>query len=232
MWICPKCSKRKHESVGLEKPRCACGKKMEWSDEEVREVGLLPAVSESDVLEVQEADQERGAEALVHRVRSEHRDPDVPLQVHSLKFVHDDGGRAAAGFKGTAGDCVCRAIVIASGRPYREVYDALAHGNATQRRSSKEARSGRGVKTAREGISVTRQWFKDYMKSLGFVWTPTMLLGQGCKVHLAAGELPPGRLVVSVSKHYTAVIDGVVHDIYNPQRETGRCVYGYWRLES
>ena len=40
-------------------------------------------------------------------------------------WAYDDGGRAAAGFKGEAGDCVTRAIAIATGRPYREVYDAL-----------------------------------------------------------------------------------------------------------
>jgi hypothetical protein len=52
-----------------------------------------------------------------------------------MEFVYDDGGRAAAGFKGSTGDCVVRAIAIASGKPYREVYDAL---NVL----SKQARSG------------------------------------------------------------------------------------------
>src|SRR6516225_2064075 len=41
------------------------------------------------------------------------------------RFVYDDGGRAAAGFKGTTADCACRAIAIATGKPYREVYDGL-----------------------------------------------------------------------------------------------------------
>jgi hypothetical protein len=50
-----------------------------------------------------------------------------------MKIVIDDGGRAAAGFKGSAGDCVCRAIAIASGRHYKEVYDRIAEGMATQR---------------------------------------------------------------------------------------------------
>ena len=42
-----------------------------------------------------------------------------------MEFIYDDGGRAAAGFKGKTGDCVTRAIAIATGRPYREVYDRL-----------------------------------------------------------------------------------------------------------
>lgn len=45
----------------------------------------------------------------------------------------------------------------------------------------------------------------------------------------AFNELPPGRLVVSVSKHLTAVVDGVIHDRYDPSRDGTRCVYGYWR---
>lgn len=148
-----------------------------------------------------------------------------------MKFVENDGGRAAAGYKGKAGDCVARAVAIASGKPYAEVYVALADGMGSQRKSK-----GR---TARNGVSTRRKWFKDYMASLGFKWVPCMFVGQGCKVHLSDGELPMGRLVVAVSKHYTAVIDGVIHDTYNPQRTTmwsdengyrkaERCVYGYW----
>lgn len=36
-----------------------------------------------------------------------------------MQFQYNDGGRAEAGFKGTTGDCVCRAIAIATERPYR-----------------------------------------------------------------------------------------------------------------
>lgn len=154
-------------------------------------------------------------------------------------FVFDDGGRAAAGFKGSAGDCVARAIAITSGKPYAEVYAALARGTGAQRAGKRGKRSA----SARNGVNVTRAWFKAYMASLGFMWHPTMTIGSGCKVHLVAAELPPGRLVVSVSKHYTAMIDGVIHDTHDPRREIHemttrngvtthtirrRCVYGYW----
>ncbi len=176
-----------------------------------------------------------------------------------MKHIYNDGGRAAAGFKGNTGDCVARSIAIAARLPYREVYDVLALGNALERQS-KRSHSASGKRTAREGIRVQRKWFKDYMASLGFQWVPTMHIGSGCTVHLEADELPAGRLVVSVSRHYTAVIDGVIHDIYNPAAERGatiyppgccveipkgavwlengngwaynpkRCVYGYWLL--
>lgn len=148
-----------------------------------------------------------------------------------MTFIEDDGGRAAAGFKGQTGDCVARAVAIASGRPYREVYQRLAEGNASQRLTRRTG-GARGVRTARSGIHVKRQWFKDYMRSLGFTWTATMSIGSGTTVHLADGELPMGRLVVAVSKHYTAVVDGVIHDASDPSRDGRRAVYGYWRRRS
>lgn len=58
-----------------------------------------------------------------------------------------------------------------------------------------------------------------------------MQIGIGGKVHLRAGELLPGRVIVSLSKHYTAVIDGVIHDTHNPDCGGKRLVYGYWRHE-
>lgn len=145
-------------------------------------------------------------------------------------FVYDDGGRKAAGYKGSAGDCVCRAVAIAARLPYQEVYDRLAEENASQRKSkrSKNTQS----RSARNGINTTRKWFKDYMKELGFVWTPTMQIGSGCQVHLKADELPSGRLVCNVSKHQVAVIDGVIYDTHDCSRKGTRCVYGYWRLSS
>src|SRR5215469_17698394 len=136
-----------------------------------------------------------------------------------MRFVCDDGGRAAAGLKGNAGDCVARAVAIASGRPYAEVYARLAQGNATQRKTKRVRRGkGEGMHSADHGICTRRKWFDDYMTSLGAVWVPTMKIGSGCKVHLRENELPKGRLVVNVTRHMCAVIDGVIHDTHNPDR--------------
>ena len=68
----------------------------------------------------------------------------------------------------------------------------------------------------------------EYMDALGFRYVATMSVGSGCKTHLRSDELPKGRLIVQVSKHYTAVIDGVIHDTFDPSRGGTRCVYGYW----
>jgi hypothetical protein len=155
-----------------------------------------------------------------------------------MKFKYNDGGRAEAGYKGTTGDCVVRAIAIASGKPYQEVYDAINVAAQRERRK-------RGKSSARTGVH--RATYEPYLLNLGFTWTPTMRIGSGCKVHLLKEELPAGTLIVSLSKHLTTVIDGVIHDTHNPQRgpvsyfkgslsglavldhtSPERCVYGYY----
>lgn len=140
-----------------------------------------------------------------------------------MKFVYNDGGRAAAGFKGDACDCVCRAIAIATERPYKEVYDLInEYGSKERLGKHQHSRS-----SARNGVYIKTE--RKIMEDLGWEWIPTMFVGQGCKVHLRAEELPAGRLIVSVSKHATCVIDGVIYDTYDCSRDGDRCVYGYYR---
>jgi hypothetical protein len=146
-----------------------------------------------------------------------------------MKLVRTDGGRFEAGFSGTARDCVARAVAVVTGRPYAEIYDGLSAVNAATRKTKSRSKSA-GTHSASHGIFTATPMFKRYMASLGFVWTPTMGIGTGCKVHLRSDELPAGRLVVGVSKHYTAVIDGVLHDTHDCSRGGTRCVYGFWRL--
>lgn len=142
-----------------------------------------------------------------------------------MELKIDDGGRESAGYKGVTGDCVVRAIAIASQLPYQEVYDAMniacSKEYRTKRRSSKSS--------SRTGVyKATR---KKFLADHGWKWIATMHIGSGCKVHLKASELPMGRLIVSVSKHLTAVIDGVLHDTYDCSRNETRCVYGYYVRE-
>jgi hypothetical protein len=139
-----------------------------------------------------------------------------------VTWTYDDGGRADAGYVGDAGDCVTRAIAIATGIDYATVYDALAAGMA----SSRGRHHTRGKRSARNG--VFRNVYDPYLAGLGWRWTPTMAVGQGCRVHLRADELPAGRIVARLSRHVCAVIDGVIHDTADPSRDGTRCVYGYW----
>lgn len=139
-----------------------------------------------------------------------------------MKWEYDDGGRKAAGWKGDAGDCVVRAICIATCRDYQTVYDQLNHEAKRER-----PRKGRSRSSARNGIS--KRTLRRYLDSIGWVWTPTMFIGSGCKVHLREDELPTGRLIVSLSRHMSVVIEGVIYDTHDPSRDGTRCVYGYWQ---
>lgn len=140
---------------------------------------------------------------------------------HGQFFVENDGGRREAGYKGKAGDCVTRAITIATGLPYKKVYDdlnSLAKAEQSRKRKKSNSRTG-----------VWRKSYQKYLESMGWEWVPTMKIGQGCKVHLRGDELPSGRIIVRLSKHLCAVINGVIHDTYDCSRRGERCVYGYFR---
>lgn len=144
----------------------------------------------------------------------------------ALPWVYDDGGRAAAGWRGTTGDCVCRSISIAAGLHYTEVYETLGAFIAGYERKSKRRPTKSSPRTG-----IYEPTVRAFMTTiLGWEWVPTMRVGTGTRVHLRGTELPPsGALMVSVSRHYTAVIDGVIRDIYDPSRGGTRCVYGYYR---
>jgi len=138
-----------------------------------------------------------------------------------MRWVKDDGGRAAAGFRGSTGDCVVRAIAIATGRPYRSVYDELHQAMREQRSPKRPAN-----RSPRNGVPTAI--LRSYLAAAGWTWTPTMRIGSGTTVHLRADELPAGRLIVRCSRHITAVIDGTIHDTYDPSRDGTRAVYGFW----
>ena len=140
-----------------------------------------------------------------------------------MKWVKDDGGRQAAGFKGHAGDCALRALAIAGQGDYATIYQDLATFCESERPSKRR----RGVSHPRTGIHS--HTFRAYLEARGWTWVPTMTIGSGCKVHLRANELPTGRLIVCVSRHYCAMIDGVLHDTHDCTRGGRRCVYGYFR---
>lgn len=143
----------------------------------------------------------------------------------TILFTYNDGGRAAAGFRGETSDCVCRAIAIVTGHPYAEVYDLINTLAGLERPGSRRCKGRRS--NARNGVK--RRTIQRVMTHLGLTWTPIMGIGTGCKVHLKDGEVPrTGRHVLSLSVHVCALVDGVVHDTSDPSRDGTRCVYGYW----
>lgn len=137
------------------------------------------------------------------------------------RYHYDDGGREHAGFKGSSGDCVTRAIAIATQKPYAEVYESINELARTVERGVNAGRSN-----SRTG--VWRKTYEMYLKAQGWEFIPCVRIGSGCKVHLRMDELPKGRIICRLSKHLSAVVDGVIRDTFNPSRHGTRCVYGFY----
>ena len=143
-----------------------------------------------------------------------------------MKWEFNDGGLQEAGYKSGSKDCTVRAIAIATGIKYETVLKDLwaLNCNTKTKKRYPESCSPRDGQT---GMKTVRK----YMESIGWTWVPTMFIGSGCNVHLRDGELPDGRLVVRVSHHLTAVVNGVINDTHNCSRNEYRCVYGYFKKQ-
>ncbi len=129
-----------------------------------------------------------------------------------MNFNYNDGGRSRYFAAKRVGDCVTRAVAIATGKDYNLVYNEIA--------------SVIGY-TPRNGVA--KRDTKKVMKHFGGRWVATMKIGTGCTTHLDDNEIPmTGRIVCKLSKHVVAVIDGVINDTYDSSRDGNRCVYGYW----
>jgi hypothetical protein len=140
-----------------------------------------------------------------------------------LPFIYNDGGRAKAGYAGATRDCVTRAIAIATGKPYQEVYDSLNELSQLERKGKRK----KGVSNSRTG--VYRRSYEKYLNSLGWEFIPTMGIGTGVTVHLRQNELPNGKIICRCSRHLVAVVDGAIYDTEDPSRNGERAVYGYFR---
>lgn len=152
-----------------------------------------------------------------------------------IPWTYDDGGRAAAGFKGEApGDCVVRAIAIATGLDYREVYDDLWKRIRNSGPYQGAVLLGQNTTRYSPRRGVTRNVYEPYLERLGWTWTPTMKIGSGTTVHLNPAELPDTRngLIVRVSKHVTVLRAGIIRDTHDPSRGGTRAVYGYYTRDA
>ena len=117
-----------------------------------------------------------------------------------MSFYWNDGGRASAGFAGLCGDCVARSIAIGTGRAYRAVYDDL------KTLAEKSPRSGVSVDVA-----------QTYLRDAGWTFEPFVT------PEFVPESFPRGTHIVHLTHvdfrhrgHYSCVVDGIVHDTWNP----------------
>ena len=144
-----------------------------------------------------------------------------------IPYRYSDGGRSGYFRASEVGDCVPRALAIATGQDYKVVYTALQkHQKAFSAGRSRAAVRARG-KSVRNGTAKGAS--DPYLEGLGWIWVSLLRPGQSWRVHVRADELPTeGRYVLVLSRHLTALVDGVIHDIYDPSRDGTRMVYGVW----
>lgn len=154
-----------------------------------------------------------------------------------MKYVLDDGGRAAAGIEGKSGDCVVRAVAIATEQPYLKVHDALwrrmeKHVDEAYRKRKKfyamvyqqTIKARRSHANARNGVQARH--YQPYLKNLGFEWYP---------LNGTWADVPKeGRVIVHCKKdtriggHLCAVVNGVVRDIWDTREKLPR-VFGFFQ---
>ncbi len=133
--------------------------------------------------------------------------PPPPAVVFPWRY--DDGGRDAAGFPSHP-DCGIRAAALATGLTYIEAYRAL---EAT-RPLGWDPMAG----TPQE---LSKQFFADR----GFTWVRP----EGRGVRFRKDELPRlSPLVISMPRHLTVVVEGVILDVADPSRGGRGHVLGYW----
>lgn len=128
-------------------------------------------------------------------------------------FVWHDGGRAAAGYVGHTRDCAVRAMAIATGESYAQVYEAIY--DASDR-------------TPRQGVVLGL--IDDFLKDLGFRHvtidrpTPFRLL-DNIKGNIVVRFAPiEGKL----GGHVCAVVDGTMYDTWDAAADGRFLVDQYW----
>lgn len=109
------------------------------------------------------------------------------------EYQYDDGGRKASGRKGEADDCVVRALAIAAGRDYGEVY----------RRVADAMQEATGVKSARNG--VPKKVCEVLRREYGF---EKVKQGRGPRMSYHEVAHRYRTAIVTTNKHVCAIVDG------------------------
>lgn len=127
-----------------------------------------------------------------------------------MTYKYDDGGRVAAGFK-SKNDCGIRAVAIACDITYQEARKLL-------KEHAKKGKQGNG----QIANGIWKEDMDSALKSLGWVRFSAPKF-EGRKARYT--DMPPGRHIVQMAKHYAAVVDGTLLDAWD---SSNKMVYGYW----
>ncbi|MFN9508016.1 MAG: DUF2786 domain-containing protein [Planctomycetota bacterium] len=131
------------------------------------------------------------------------------------KFLWDDGGRAKSGFVGLTGDCVTRAIAIATGLAYRDVYQTLMERHGSSPRN--------GVPQSVYGPYLAELRWEECSVSKPFLPVERFDFSEG--FHVVLMQDAYGR-----KSHLAAVIDSSLHDTWDPRDDDNTYLINkFWR---
>jgi len=146
-----------------------------------------------------------------------------------MKYKYNEGGRGEH-YKGLSGDCVTRAITIATEQRYDDVYNALFDIARNWKGNSKLAKRIRTNASPRDGCF--KEVGSKYLKDLSIDEVRK-------KLKINDQIFNEGRYVVKVRRHWIAIIDGVVHDTWDSRKTSGaytdgvpqwKTVTRYWKV--
>ncbi len=146
-----------------------------------------------------------------------------------MKFIETDGGRQAAGFIGTTGDCVTRALTIVTGEPYKQVYQELFD---TAKAYSKEYDNPIAERIKRHGATprrgVNKEIYDIFLRKRGWAYLNKLKNDKYVERMVEDTFDSEKMYIVQVSKHLTVVKNHTILDSYDPSKDGKRGVKGYY----
>jgi hypothetical protein len=127
-----------------------------------------------------------------------------------MGYVFNDGGKVAAGFKGSE-DCATRALAIALELDYKDARAILM-------KHSKMGRLGSGAISR----GVYKEDLDSALRSLGWKWVSVKKIA-GRKAKYT--DIDSTRFIARMAKHFVAVVNGNILDTFD---SSDKMVYGYW----
>jgi hypothetical protein len=150
------------------------------------------------------------------------KDVESPLNADGFRFCYDDGGRQKYGVEHQTGDCGVRAVAIATGRDYEVVRTGFQELLASRR--GQTAKKPESVKTGLKRTTVG--------KYLGSDWEYISHYRMSPMPRFVASQVPTeGTVILVLRNHFCPVIDGEIHDLFDPSGSRA-IVYGLFKRAS
>lgn len=129
----------------------------------------------------------------------------------SGEYIKDDGGRAAAGFRGRSGDCGVRALAIALSIPYKDARK-LAKEFALKGRQRSRAIS--------DGL-----YAEDFASIMHYLGWRRIKAPRFDRRKARFDDIPARRAILNMARHWAVLENGNIRDAWDSRE---RVVYSYW----